>query len=250
MLHQKISGGYAVDTQQFTICFGVFEVSLLRAWKTVYRGGCLVLRGGVAKALSIPATPASPDVSLIERVIAVCPEPMVVLKDDLVVLGHNFAAGRFLGSMQLVGRQLGDFLKPSGLEFDGSKLGPTVAIIAARITSGGAVRVLVRRDDEDLERLLFLNRLDLQGAPAWAASIEGATAREDLLELRSKSRESAHALNNVVMTAVGNVSLARLYATQPAELVKHLDSAERNLLQVRDITRDLQMVAKKDIPLS
>lgn len=174
----------------------------------------------------------------------------MVLADDLVLLHLNAAAERFLGVTHATGRNLGDFLKPSGLEFDGNTLEQAIDQTSAR-TGAAQFRLMVRKNAGDAERILFLCRLPVSASRAvWSAAVEGSVAREDLVELRAKAREVAHSLNNVVMTAVGNVSLARLYAAQPPESTKHLDSAERNLLQVREITRELQIIAKKDIPLA
>jgi hypothetical protein len=144
-----------------------------------------------------------------------------------------------------VGRSLTSYLITSGVEFEGIPIPDALEVLRTRTPPGQPFKLQVRRNVDDLERLLIC----MSASEAWAVCIEGAHAREDLVSLRAKAREAAHALNNVVMTAVGNVSLARMRAGGSPEVVSHLDSAERNLLQVRDITRDLQKVARKDLPL-
>lgn len=193
----------------------------------------------------------SPEVLLLERVVSIVPEPVILLSASLEVLALNPASERLFSGTATVGRVVNELVTPSGLEFDGVPFSKALETLLKRSgQSTDAVKLLVRKKGSELERIAVLRSLaDVGGQVAWVVCIEGAIARDDLIELRSKARESAHSLNNVVMTAVGNVSLARLFLTQPNEVKKHLDSAERNLLQVRDITRDLQIVAKKDIPL-
>jgi hypothetical protein len=196
------------------------------------------LATGYSTGGSIQMLAASADVS---------PEPMLILSADLSVLAMNAASRRLLPDLRC-GLPLDEHLHPSGLEFEGTPLGEAIRIVARKSAEDRPARLLVRRSPADTERLAFFMRLPGgAGVDGWTMAIEGSAAREDLVELRAKAREAAHSLNNVVMTAVGNVSLARLPSTSPSDASRLLDAAERNLLQVRDVTRSLQAVARKDI---
>jgi signal transduction histidine kinase len=177
---------------------------------------------------------------------------MLLMNNAFRIVSHNLAAVRFFDSDGLVGKDLPDLLITSGMEFEGTPLIEAIDIVVQRSAPAGLIKLQVRRSKSDAERLLVLQPLTEAGPGlAWSAAVEGSNSREDLVQLRAKAREAAHSLNNVVMTAVGNVSLARLrLGNASEEATRHLDAAERNLLQVRDITRDLQQIAKKDLPLA
>jgi hypothetical protein len=184
------------------------------------------------------------------RLLEAVPEPAFFLTDELQVLHPNAAAVRFFSLVAPACPPLGELLQCSGVEFEGVPLPEALGALAGREPAGGLLRFQVRRGGEDAERLIFLSRVEGLAPVVWSCCVEGGVAREDLVQLRAKAREAAHAVNNVAMKAVGNVSLARMRASAMKEVVASLDAAERNLLEMREITRELQQIAKKELPAS
>lgn len=183
-----------------------------------------------------------------QELLPASPDPALVVDTRGAILTANTAAEHFFRRSPLTGSTLDQFLKSGGLDLEGTPV--TLQYTQGLQADGVSVRKLVvRRIDEELDRLLFISPLAGEGGPCGAIVIvEGGLAHEDLVQLRSKAREVAHSLNNIVMTAIGNLSLARVYARQPEELQKQLAAAEANLMKVSDLTRGLQQVAKKDLP--
>jgi hypothetical protein len=205
-------------------------------------------RGAVAKSRPPLSPHAAGALHAAQELLPASPDPALLLDTRGGILVANAAAELFFRRAPLTGAHIDQFLKPGGLDLqDVPVSGQYGKILSAE--SRASSKLVVRRIDEELDRLLFISPLAGESGPCGAiAIVEGGLAHEDLVQLRAKAREVAHGLNNIVMTAIGNLSLARVYARQPEELQKQLVAAEANLMKVSELTRSLQQVAKKDLP--
>ena len=79
--------------------------------------------------------------------------------------------------------------------------------------------------------------------------LEGELIKANRLEaLAVMAGGIAHDFNNILTTILGNVSLAKMLASQDEKLIQRLDSAEKAASRARDLTRQLLTMSKDNAP--
>ncbi|HVN97087.1 MAG TPA: PAS domain S-box protein [Syntrophorhabdaceae bacterium] len=167
----------------------------------------------------------------------------ILFVENGIITDANERTGRMFGLDRnlLVGRSLADFIA--------SEPGSATE---RRVDSSGEERyetVGVRRDGTIFPIGVSTRPLDLDGKQIGVSVVRDLTEQKKMEEeiLKSKNLQSvgtlaggiAHDFNNLLMAIVGNISLARLHASEGSKTVDYLAEAERIVFMGKELTNQL-----------